>query len=260
MAWFDRHVLDDPARAAHRLDQAVVKAGVPAALEAASGRFGRRRFLVRFATRGGAVRIRDLDSETLPDGGGPPPAALFAAAASRIETALTTLRRILPPPFTFESGAVGVLRARGPLTLAFRFDEDAQGWSLRDLARPKGPADPVEDPRYLRALTAWESRIAPVRLRWTIGTEPWTYAEGRIDLGDRSLTASPLAAWSRVDGRFTWALEEPVGDEAPFVEPDLEVELNGALELAAFAAAKLGYTGGFQAEGEDGRTWFFGVR
>jgi hypothetical protein len=268
MAWFDRHLgAEDPRAAWERLGKLVDAAGLPAAVDAASGPRGLRRYVVRFEVRGGAPRVVGLEGETLRGGGGPPTPAAFDANAAGVQSALATLRARLGP-WAFDRGAMGVVRhASGELELTFRFDEDAEELKLADLPQPEGQGTPTEDPAYLRALAAWESRITVVRGRWTVAraTDTWSLAEGRLtltnDAGVRTQRAEPIATWSAENGLFTWLLAKPVADEAPFVEPELTLEIGGAMELAVFAAARMGCSGLFQGEIEGGgATLFAGTR
>jgi hypothetical protein len=69
-----------------------------------------------------------------------------------------------------------------------------------------------------------------------------------------------LGTWHAGQARFSWLLTDPAGEEAPFVEPDVWVDLSGATELACFAACRLGCTGVFQGELETGQQFFAGLR
>lgn len=262
MAWFDRCLGNrDAAEWAGRLAHEVERSGLTDALALAAGPVGLRRFVVRFDQKGGRLRVTGLESEQLAGGGGPPASATFDSAASAIESGLSTLRRALPPPFVFGRGAVGVVRdADGEMELIFRFDEDGDSFRLVELPPPEGESTPVEHPDYLRALAAWQGRIAPVRERWVVPRGEWSWSEGWLDLGDQRLRADAIATWHPGQHRFEWMLEKPAGEEPPFVEPELLVELGPAMELAVFAAARLGATGIFQGALESGQTWFGGVR
>ncbi len=270
MSWFDRSRGEEGAAEAWaRLDAAVEHSAVASALHTASGNTGLRRYVLRFELRGGRPRVTGVDAEPLPNGGGPPTPTAFAANVGAVESALTALRRRLPPPFTFERGAVGVLRdGAGELALSFRFEEDADVYSLSELPIPTGAGSPVEDPAYLRALALWEARIAPVRSRWLMpdAGEAWALDGAHITLtgpaGTRRLGVDPIALYWPRGQRFEWLLEKPLADEAPFVEPVLTLEMNGALELAVFAAARMKRVGVFQAEieGEKGEILLAALR
>lgn len=270
MSWFDRNRGElPPEEAWRRLGEVVEQAKVAPALHVAAGVHGLRRFLVRFEVRGGRARVTGLDAEPLPKGGGPPNPAAFAANVGAVEAALSQLFRRFPKPFLFERGVVGVLRGGdGEIGLSFRFDEDADGYTLAELPIPTGEGNPVEDPRYVKALSAWEGRIAPVRARWLVpGREDtWSYDAGRLTIsgpaGNRVLGADPIAMYWPRGNRFEWLVEAPVGEEAPFVEPVLNVETSAAMELAVFAAARLKRVGVFQAEieGERGEILFAALR
>ncbi len=263
MAWFDRCRGElDAGAAAQRLSEAVNAAGVTAALATACGPVGLRRFVVRFDQKGGRLRVTGLESERLVGGGGPPSAASFDAAAGTIEVSLTMLRRTLAPPFVFSRGALGVLRDEdGELDITFRFDEDGDTFSLRNLSMPAGDAAPIEHPDYLRALQFWEGRIAPVRARWIVPrVDHWEWSDGWLQLGEERFRVDPIATFHPGQARFEWMVETPVGDEAPFVEPELTVEMSAAMELAVFAAAKMGCVGIVQGTIDNGMIWFGGVR
>jgi hypothetical protein len=266
MAWFDRLRGDlDVDEAARRLSAAVDKSKIAAALAVASGPRGLRRYVVRFEVKVGRPRIVGIDTAPLPWGGGPPSPAAFDAGAAAVEAALQTLRVHMPAPFTWSRGAVGVLRdGTGAFGLAFRFDEDADSFRLEELPAPLGDSDPMEDPAYQRALAAWDGQIASVRARWLRPgpDEAWSLENGTLRLegpdGTRVLAAEPLATFA--DGQLSWLVEKPVADEAPFVTPELPVELAGAMELAVFAAARLGRAGVFSGDLEGGGTLFAALR
>ncbi len=270
MSWFDRNRGEEPpAEAWERLGAVVDKSGVAEAVHLASGIAGLRRYVLRFEARGARVRVTGLESESLPRGGGPPDPSAFAAHVGAVEAALSALHRRFPRPFTFERGAIGVLRGgETEIGLAFRFDEDADAYTLTELAIPTGEPNPIEDPRYVRALAAWEGRIAPVRARWLVpGREDtWTLDGARLTIsgpaGNRVLGADPIARyWPRAN-RFEWLVETPVADEPPFVEPVLTLSTSGAMELAVFAAVRLKRVGVFQAElgDEKGEVLFAALR
>lgn len=255
MAWFDRHRgARGVEEAREELDRALAGSGLLVVVDAASGPTGLRRYLVRFEDRAGRLRVTGLDAVQLPEGGGPPSAPAFDANAAALERALESFRRALPPPFSFGRGALAVVRDDRGLELDLHFDEDADALTLGSLRKLKGRSTPVEDPGYLKALAAWESRIAPVRDRWILPRpgETWTLENGVLHIegpaGPRSLPAEPLARYTPKSGAFEWLLDAPAGEEAPFVEPELIVEPGQAMELAMFAAARLGRVGVFQGD------------
>jgi hypothetical protein len=254
MPWFDRHVADgDDDAALAALDRAVGRSRLVEALGAASGPYGLRRFGVRFELRGGRARIAGLETAPLPRGGGPPASSTFDANARALEGALDALHRSIPAPFGFDRGVAGFVRdADGRPTLSLRFDEDADAFRLSELPMPRGEPHPLEDPAYARALAAWDSRIAPLRARWTVARDDWSLTSGVLASDGVRTRAVPLAIWS--DGRFAWRVESPVAEEAPFVEPELVVPLADAGTLALFAATRLGCVGLFQGtlEGAEG--------
>jgi hypothetical protein len=266
MPWFDRLRGElDPDEAARRLQQVVDRAKISAALVAASGPHGLRRYLVRVELKGGRPRIVGVDTAPLPKGGGPPAPAAFDAGAALVEAALQTMRVHMPAPFSWSRAAIGVLRdGEGNVALMFRFDEDVDAFRLDDLPVPTGPPAPLEDPAYLKALSVWDGRVAAVRARWLRPgpDESWSLEEGALKLdgpaGTRVIAAEPLATW--VDGAFAWVVAEPVGDERPFVEPELALDLAGAMELAVFAAARMGRPAVFSGDLEGGGTLFAALR
>lgn len=265
MTWFDRCVGDgDPGEGWERLNAAVERSGLHAALHAAAGPRGLRCFVVRFELRGGRARVAGLLSEPLRQGGGPPPAPSFDQAVPQIEAAIVALARSLPPQFAFERGALGYVRdAKGTVDLRFRFDEDADAWGVSQLRRPEGEPHPVEDPGYQRALRHWEARVNRTRARWEVGRtdEPWGLAGGKLTVGGATpRRADAIATWTANNERFEWLLAEPASEELPFVEPVLQLTLAEAVEVVAFAAARRGDLSVFQGSTDDGVVVFVGVR
>jgi hypothetical protein len=261
MPWFDRAVAGSDAKAAYReLAAAVQASGLVAALDAASGPFGLRRFIVRFDVRGGRARVSAVDSERLPAGGGPP--AAFEARAAAVEAALTALHRGLSARFPFARGAAAFVRgAEGAPALSLRLEEDADLLRLSDLDTPAGPAHPCESPAYLAALGDWAGRMEPIRARWSVDRGGGgSFSEGRLHANERDAPAAALATWHPGQSRLEWLLESPAGEEAPMVEPELSADLAMAMDLVLYAAARLGCTGMFQGEDETGRVVFVGIQ
>lgn len=263
MAWFDRHLADaDVDRTLDALDSAVRRSGLAEALARASGSHGLRRFVVRFELRGGRARMVGLDAPQLPRGGGPP--AAMDAGARALEDALASLARGLPRPFSFERGAVGYVRSAegfGEPVLLLRFDEEADTLGTHDLPTPRGEPWAPEDPAYLRALAAWDARMAPVRARWTVApaTEDWSCTDGTLRRpGLPPVRTLPLATYE--NGVHSWLLDSPAGDEAPLVESELACALGTTMELAAFAATRLGCVGGFTGTTAGGTVFLAGTR
>lgn len=261
MTWFDRHAGEDARAFFGRLAAVVDESGLEAAINAASGPIGLRRFVVRGEVREGRVRVSAMEGPQLPKGGGPPAPAAWATGVGGVETALTKLRRSLPRGVEFSEFALGVVRhEEGRPELNVRFDEDVKSLKVGELPAPTGTPAPTEDPAYLRALAAWSSRVDEVRGRFTIARGDWSLNSGRLDDGERRLQATALASWHPAQRRFEWWLDRPAGEEAPFVEPDLVVDLAGAIELACFAAARIDGTGVFQGTLETGVLLFVGLR
>lgn len=260
MPWFDRHVADgDEDAALTALDRAVARSRLVELLLTASGPYGLRRFGVRFELRGGRARIAGLETAPLPRGGGPPAANAFDAHARMLEGALDALHRALPAPFAFDRGVAGFVRdADGRPTLSLRFDEDADAFRLAELPMPRGEPHPLEDPAFVRALAAWDARTAPLRARWTVARDDWSLTNGVLVSDGLRGRAVAIATWT--DARFTWCLDRPAADEAPFVEPELDVPLADAGTLALFAATRLGCVGMFQGALEAGGVLFAGLK
>lgn len=252
MGWFDRsRGNQDAAQAFALLANVVREVRAVEIIGRSCGRYGLRRFLLRFELKSGRMRITGLETERLRNGGPPDPVA-FDAAATSIERMLGDLRQRLPANFQFQRGALGVLRDEsGPVSLFFRFNEDADSYGLLELRLPKGTGSPVEDVAYLNVLERWAARINPVRARWLgcAAHERWAMEQGRLKLGahlERTFPAEPVATWVPHTGDFSWMVANPVGDEPPFVQAEMILEMGAALELVAFAAARMGGTGVFQ--------------
>lgn len=268
MSWFDTWSDGtDPEESWRRLDAAVGQSGVDTALAQACGPRGLRRFVLYFERRAGKMRLGTLDAQRLPRGGGPPPTAAWEAAAPAVEAALERLGRTMPPPFQFERGAVGVVRDEtGKLDVHFRFDADADQFSVNGLRQPVGEPDPMEDPAWLRALAAWEAAMGRVRAAWEVGRaeETWSFTKDRLRVsGPAGTTERPaecLATWTPATGRYAWLVAEPVAEEAPCVEPELAVSLAEAGELAAYAAARRQARGVFQGSTPEGTVVYMAVK
>lgn len=259
MAWFDTHAGTDPRAFVEALDAAVGEAGLVDALAACAGPVGLRRFVVRAELREGRVRVVGIDAPRLPRGGGPP--SQLDANVGALEAALTRLRAGLPGGANFDRVAIGLVRdADGPPEVSLRFDADGDGFGVSRLRQPVGPCAPMEDPDYLRALASWTARVDEVRRGWRVARGDWALDAGQLDDGERRVPAVALGTWHPGQRRFSWMLAEPAGEEAPFVEPDLAVDLAGATELACFAAARLGAVGVFQGLTEQGQQFFAAVR
>ncbi len=259
MAWFDRYRGDmEPRAAFDALMLAWGRTELPEVLHRLCGPPGLRRFVLRFQDTPRGLRVTGLESEGVKGGGGPPPPQTASAVLPEVERGLLGLRNALPSPFRFERGAIGVIRdATGPLDITIRLDEDGDAFRLAILRAPKGPGVPVDDPGYLRALTAWSEQANKVRGGWKICRAGQTFQiEGHrltIFTGDdsESLVVTLLGTWDGRHDRFTWLVDKPVSGEAPFVEPELTIALGQVTELVAFAAAKLGALGVFQGDTED---------
>ncbi len=261
MSWFDRHVGDDPEAFVERLNAVAEAAGVEAAFVAAAGPIGLRRFVVRGEVREGRVRVVGVEGPHLPKGGGPPNPSAWAAGVGVVESALTRFRRGLPPGAAFSQVAVGFLRhADDRVTVGFRFDDEAPELRASDIHVPEGDSSPSEDPTYLRALGAWSVRVDEVRGRYGVARGDWTLSAGILDDGTRRTAATALATWHAGQRRFSWSLEDPVGEEAPFVEPEFVVDLAGAVEIVCFATARIGGVGVFQGTLPTGVTVFVALR
>lgn len=261
MTWFDHHAGADPAAFYARLAAAVASSGIQAAVDTASGAVGLRRFVVRAEVHDGRVRLVQVDGPPLPRGGGPPSAAAWAANQGVVEAALARLRRTLPREVDFTELALGVVRhATGPVELSFRFDGDAAGFGPGNLPMPVGPPAPIEDPAWLRSQAAWAARVDELRARFAVARGDWALVGGLLDDGQRRVAATPLASWHAGQRRFEWLVAEPVGEEAPLVEPELTVDLAGAIDLVCYAAARIGAAGVFQGALPTGVVVFLATR
>jgi len=122
-------------------------AGVGAALDALSGAFGVRRYVVRFGESDGRVRVSGVDTVALGCGGGPPPADPKGERIAKLEKALTALHRNMSTGPRWETGAIAVLRnAENVTDILPLFDEDAAEARLADLPNPGPPGHPLETP------------------------------------------------------------------------------------------------------------------
>ena len=261
MAWFDRHAGEDPTGFAAELDECVAASGVVAALSACAGLVGLRRFVVRFDVREGRAKVVDLDAPRLPRGGGPPPSATFDAGISELQASMGRLWKRLPARARFTEVAAGFVRSAGEEpVVSFRFDEDAKGFVASGLAEPKGACALLEEPAYLAALASWTARIDEVRGYWRVARGDWMFESGRLDDGERMTVAIAIGTWHESQQRFSWFLATPAGEEGPFVEPDVPTDLGGAMELAAFAAARLGCIGVFSGSLDNGQQFFAGIK
>lgn len=262
MSWFDRYADGDVDAGLARLDAAVARARLVELLDTAAGPRGLRRFVVRLELRAGArARVTGLESAPLPGGGGPPTPSRFDAGARALEAACASLRTALGPRGAFSRAALGFVRdGTGARHVAVRLDEDADGFGLADLPTPRGAGWPPEDPAYLRALAAWETRMASVRERWSVAGdgEAWTLEAERLERpGSPPIRVVPLAM---LEGEtFSWLLAQAAGEEAPLATPTLEAPLGVAVELVLLAAARLGHKGLFQGRTEEGALLFAGL-
>lgn len=260
MPWFDRAVAGtDPKLAYRELAGVVERAGLVAALDAASGPFGLRRFVVRFELKSGRARVTRVDTERLPAGGGPPTA--LEARAAAIESALTEVHRALSARHPFTRGAAAFLRgADGVPELSLRLDDDADRLRLADLGPPPGESHPCEHPAYLAALGDWAARMEPLRASWQVHRGGgWSFGAGRLHRDARETPATAIARWHPTQWRWEWLLAVPAADEPPMVEPEFSADLAMAMDLALYAAARLGCGGVFQGEDDTGRVVFVGL-
>jgi hypothetical protein len=248
MGWFDRQLAGrDPQALYTELAALTRRLRATEVIGKASGRFGLRRYIIRFERKLLRIRIVGVETEQLRNGG-PPDSASFDASATVIERMLEDFAAGLPAGYRLERGALGVLRDEtGPVQVSWRLDEDADNFGLFELRNPKGQGSPVEDQGYLRALELWAGKVAAVRSTWVTGQESWSFENGRLKLGtDRVWRAEALATWVPHTGDYSWLVAAPVGDEAPFLHPTLVLEMRPALDLVAFAATRRGATGIFQ--------------
>ncbi len=267
MSWFDRNRGETaPREAFDALTAAFARSGLEAALQQLCGPPGLRRFVVRFQDTSRGLRVTRLESEPVKGGGGPPPPQTATSALPAVERALAGLRKALPAPFSFDRGAIGVVVDRDEkkaptLDVTLRLDEDGDAYALGTLRQPKGPGVAVEQPGYLATVSAWAEQASRVRSGWKMcrGAQTFAIEGSRLSIhtpspyeGEdgttESLVVTVLGTWDARNGDFVWLVEKPVGDEAPFVEPELSLTLGQVAELMALAAAKLGAMGVFQGE------------
>lgn len=254
MSWFERQRGGrDPQLVFNQLAEAVRAVKATQLVDRACGKIGLRRFILRFERRGMKVRLAGILTERLRSGG-PPDSAAFDAHASALERMLEQLYQQMPQGYSFERGALLVLRDEGgPPRLSFRFDEDADQAALSELRQPRGNGNPVEEQDYLKALESWSARVGKVRANWVSAgpSDQWSLEGGRLKLQspgllERSWRGEAIASWVPHTGDFSWLLAEPIGDEAPFVQASMVLDLGAVLELVAFAATRMGAHGVFQ--------------
>lgn len=251
MPWFDRHCGDaSPVDAHARLNDAVNRSGLLAALERACGRPGLRRFILRFEAKGNRVRLRGVEAVPLAEGGGPPP----SLDSADLEAALARLRTFTPADWRFSAGALGVVRdGDGRMDVSFRYDEDTVGFTVESLRWPGGPANPVERPVVQKLLDQWAARMGS--LAWTVAEDAWQLEAGNLRYRGTSQPADILATWR--DGLLSWYVEN--SEDLAFRDA-ITVDFASATEIVRLAAAQMGASGGFEGEAEDGRVVFLAVR
>lgn len=242
-------------------------AGVDRALEALSGPYGVRRFLVHFAQRGAQVRVQDIESLPLQWGGGPPPPDPGEARRTELERALTRLHRNMGVGPRWERGVLGFVRDREGQSVLFPlFDEDVELADLAALPLPPPPGHPLEDPAYRSLLVAQEHRMLEIHARThhTGGWDVWHLSGDRLRLhyGDeqRSHRCRVLGLYQPQRSRFLWQAEPPLSSPlAAFQERSILLDWNAANELALLAVAHVQADWLFVGALEDERALFAAV-
>ena len=256
MGWFDRQAAGRPAAEVAREHGRYVRAaGVDRALDALSGPFGLRRYVVRFERRGQKVRVVSVEAQPLGTGGGPPPEDPSGQRLAALEKALTALQRNMATGPAWERGVVSYLRdARGRATLAPFFDEDSDQLSLDSLPIPGPGSHPLETPEYLDLMGLWAPRMAEVQARTTGVSADWDLweikddrlLELQFDVDDqdrpgevRRLRCRTLATFDPRWGRFKWQVPGPLFDEKVFASGEIHCDFAAASELCLLTCARL---------------------
>jgi len=264
MTWFERQL---NGRSAEEVElehgRFLRAAGVDRAIDALSGPFGVRRYVVRFGESSGKVRVSELDTVALSCGGGPPAPDPTGERIAKLERALTALHRNMSTGPGWETGAIAVLRnAEGGTDLMPLFDEDAAEARLAELPNPGPPGHPLETPDYQRLLAEHEAQLAAVHgetARLGRTWSEWSVSEDDQSLelvfesGPRRYKCQTLATFEPGKHWFEWEVEEPLFPDDVFSWAGFTADLDPAIELGMLATARLGAAWLFvQAFDEDG--------
>lgn len=269
MGWFERQAMGRSAREVEREHARYFRAAkVPDALAALAGPYGVRRFLVRFARQGAAVRVQAIDAVPLQWGGGPPPEDLTGQKRQALARALTRLHKNMALGPRWERGVVGYLRDReGQEQIMPLFDEDADMADLSKLPAPQPPGHPLEDPSYGGLIANFEPRMHAVHARTAMiggAWEVWELEEHDLVLHYpdeiRRHRCQVLGTFDAGRKRFMWQSEGALFPEPPFADRAFSCDWNGANELCLLAAARLDADWLFVGDIGDGRVLFGAAR
>lgn len=251
MTWFDRQLNGrSPEEVELEHGRFLRAAGVGRALDALSGTFGVRRYVVRFGESGGQVRVSELETVALSCGGGPPAPDPTGERIAQLEKALTSLHRNMSTGPRWETGAIAVLRnSEGGTDLLPLFDEDAAESRLEDLPNPGPPGHPLETPEYRRLLAEHEAQMAAVHgetARLGRTWSEWAVSEDDQNLelvfesGVQRYKCRTLATFDPSKSWFEWEVEEPLFPNDVFSWAGFASDFDPAIELGMLATARLG--------------------
>lgn len=257
MGWFQRQCKGrDAAEVSKEHARYVRAAGVDRVLDELAGPFGVRRFLVRFALKGAAVRVGSVDAMPLNWGGGPPPEDPSGRVRARLEGALARMQRNMATGPSWSRGAVSYVRdAQGRTEVQLSFDDDADDTRLDGLPMPGPPGHPLEAPETEHMIRAWEGPIAELQVRSAAVTPDWQEWEvvddhtlalywgggpdGPPPTDVRRARCRTLATYQPRWSRFAWRTDTPLFAEAVFAVEHFPATFGAAVELALVAAARL---------------------
>lgn len=253
MGWFERQARGrSPAEVSREHARYLRAARVVDVLDALSGPYGCRRFVVRFQHRGGKVRLQGIEGVPLAWGGGPPPPERIGLHTDRLETALQRLHTNMALGPAWSRGVVAYLRdAQGVTQIIPAFDTDADAVDAVDLPVPGPPGHPLEDPDTLErfALHRRDMQRIHAATRAKVADWDWWSVEDDVELHlhyDESgqptrvhrcrVLATHESRWSR----FTWRSPTPVGTAGVFSAPPFASTLDASMELGLLACAVVG--------------------
>jgi hypothetical protein len=253
MTWFERQLNGrSPEEVELEHGRFVRAAGVGPAIDALSGTYGVRRYVVRFGEAEGRVRISELETVMLSCGGGPPAPDPTGEKVAGLEKALTSLHRNMSTGPKWETGAIAVLRnAEGATDILPLFDEDAAAARLAELPNPGPPGHPLETPEYHQLVAQHEAQMAAVhgetvRLgrtwsEWSV-TEDDQSLELVFESGARRYRCQTLATFEPAKHWFQWEVEQPLFPDDVFSWVGFHSDFDPAIELGMLATARLGAT------------------
>jgi hypothetical protein len=248
-------------------------AGVDRALDALSGPFGVRRFVLRFQHQGGRVRVGSLEAVPLGFGGGPPPADPGQQRLSRVERALDMLHRNMSTGPRWSRGAIAYLRdAQGHTEIVPVFDEDADVVSLDDLPVPGPPGHPLEAREHQLDLERYGEALSEVHAQTRALAMDWDWWEVEDAGGlcchwdgpparERRHAGVVLGTWDPRPSRWTWrATGGPLLAGPAYETSQFPATFDAAMELGLLTTARLGGRWLFVGEVDDGVQLFVAVR